>query len=300
MRFNTKICKTGQRVLILLLAFLVLFLSGCKGGKWDEAYGYYSKKQFQEAYTIFSTLGNYKSSEKFARNSKLMIDIETARTMIENSEYGEALALLRLYADDGVDNTYESITIRNADDTAADYIQICEMALAGTFIDAFTIRGNDLSGTIYLADSIESPRLELVFSANNEHYQGKAYVADFKAYGEIPHFEERSLQEFQTEGGFEFNNVNISGYNFTITDTAVFFGNDIFDPVTASDIWILSLSLKLNTAISVDGRYGYAPVDDINNVKFSNLQEVFKNGELTVRLFAGDDVFLERTFSIVD
>ena len=293
---NTSI--TWKKALVLLLAFLVFFLTGCNKGKYDEAYEHYSRGQFHEAYDIFSTLGSYKSSAKFARNSKLMIDIETARTKIDANEYSEALELMRPYADDGVDNTYASIVIRDADKTMVELVRICEMALAGNYIDTLRITGNALSGTIFLADAIENPRLELVFSANNEHYQGEAYVTDVKSYETMPPFREHSLPEFQREEGFVFSKVNISGYNFTIPTTAVFFENDIFDPVTANEIWLLSLTLGLHNAITVDGRAGYTPSEDINNVKFADLQETFKNGELTARLYDGDDVYLERTFSI--
>jgi len=298
MRLHTKTSITWKKALVLLLAFLVFFLTGCNKGKYDEAYEHYSRGQFHEAYDIFSTLGSYKSSAKFARNSKLMIDIETARTKIDANEYSEALELMRPYADDGVDNTYASIVIRDADKTMVELVRICEMALAGNYIDTLRITGNALSGTIFLADAIENPRLELVFSANNEHYQGEAYVTDVKSYDTMPPFREHSLPEFQREEGFVFSKVNISGYNFTIPTTAVFFENDIFDPVTANEIWLLSLTLGLHNAITVDGRAGYTPSEDINNVKFADLQETFKNGELTARLYDGDDVYLERTFSI--
>jgi hypothetical protein len=274
-------------------------LSGCKGNKWDEAYSYYSNAKYQEAYEIFSTLGNYKNSTNLARNSKLIIDIDSAELMIENHEYNRALELLLPYIDDGVDNKYASIDIRNADSTAINLVHKCKSAIEGNWIDTFSLSGNELSGTIFLTSIIDSPRLELRFLTNNDSYIGETYITDPADYGENITYGELIIQNYQTEVGYVFDKLNLSQLSFTIPKAASWYENDIFTPATVSDLYAFSLTGLISTAVSQGGKQGYMPaLGALKNIHFSNFQKVFKNGELTVRLLSGNDVYLESVFRI--
>jgi len=289
----------GQKVLIcLLFVLLIIGLSGCKRNEWYEAWNYYSTGKYQKAYDIFSILGNYKNSNNLARNSKLMIDIESAETMIGNHEYDRALALLSPYIDDGVDNKYAKFEIKNADGVAIKLVQKCELAIAGYRIDRFSVLENELSGKIYLADSIDNPRIEIRFKADNDYYIGETYLTDPADYSEEVFYGELLLQEYRTEEGYVFNNLDLSQFSFTIPKNANFYENDIFDTATTETINLLSTGGLIYKAIARSGKEGYQSAIDINHVCFNDFQKIFVNGELTIRLFSGDDVFLENTFPI--
>lgn len=290
----------GSRVLITLLSILTIIgLSGCKGSKWDEAYSYYSKENYQEAYEIFSTLGNYKNSETLARNSRLILNLESANMMIGKHEYDRALELLLPYIDDGVDNRYASIRIRDADDTAINLVHICELAIAGNWIDTFSLSGNELSGTIFLSSIVDNPRLELRFKANNDIYSGESYLTDPSDYGENITYGELSIQNYQTVSGYVFDKLDLSQLSFTIPRNASWFETDIFLSATANDLFTFSLAGLVSQSISNDGKKGYTPgLGEFKNIHFDNFQRIFDNGEMTIRLFSGDDVFLEAEFRV--
>ena len=293
-------------MLIIILISSLITLTSCKGSKYDEAVNYYNNSSFGEAYDIFSTLGSYSNSEVLARNSKMMLDIETALILYETKECERILTLLLPYLDDGVDNSYARGNIREAEDTLRKIIKKCEMAIAGNEIESFTLSANELSGIIQLSMPIENPRLEISFAVNNDIYQGSSILCQMSER-EIEesrwmHLRYFDLSLYAIPEGYMFTNIDLSKFSFLVPEGAYFFETGIFTHESQTAMIIYASLGGLNAAIAVSGKEGYTPSNSLIAgplyVSFKNHQSVFSGGEMTIRLYSDEEIYLEEIFSI--
>ena len=88
-----------KHALLLLFVAILFGLAGCKSSDYKDAIALYEAKQYEDARSLFHTLGDYKDSLDYAEKCNMGLDYQKAERCLETGDYKNAAYLLARLGD---------------------------------------------------------------------------------------------------------------------------------------------------------------------------------------------------------